>query len=106
MSGFETQIAALRAAGKSATSAGEQSGGIDLVGGLTGVVNGLPGSFSAQAAKGAADRWAAAIREWSRAVTEFGGNLATAADRYAANEVDAKNDLQGVADRCGFLRGA
>jgi hypothetical protein len=93
MSGYDVVIEELRKAGRSAVSAGEQAGTVDLAGTLSGIPSALPGSRSVQAAAGLAKSWQSQIKGWSGETTTLGRNMTAAADHYAANEQAAENDL-------------
>lgn len=93
MSGYEVVIERLRRAGRSAVSAGEQAGTVDLDGTLSALPAALPGSRSVPAAAGLAKAWQAQIRGWSGEATTLGRNMTAAADHYAANEQAAEDDL-------------
>jgi hypothetical protein len=93
LSGYKVVIEELREAGRSAISAGEQAGTVDLGGTLSGMPGALPGSRSVQAAAGLANSWQSQIKGWSGEAATLGRNMTAAADYYAANEQAAEDDL-------------
>lgn len=104
MSGFEAAIEAIRKAGAAAVSAGDQARGIDLAGPLSGVGSALPGSRSAHAAAGVSTGWAQRVQNWSRDSRDYGENLGTSADLYAASDQEAEAHLGRLWTPFDFLR--
>jgi hypothetical protein len=92
MADFDAEIEAIRRAG----GAGEQAGAVDLAGALSSVPGALPGARSAQVAAAVATVWAEQVRAWSNDVRGLGEGMTAAADRYAADDAAAAEDLGSI----------
>jgi hypothetical protein len=90
VSGFEVQIAQLRAAAKAAGSAADQAKVVEPGTGLDAIATALPGGDAATRAPALASTfnqraqgWAGEIEKWSESITSI-------AKAYSENEDDAK----------------
>ncbi|MEU6644193.1 hypothetical protein ABZ863_16780 [Saccharomonospora sp. NPDC046836] len=94
MSGYEVVIGAIERASACAGRAADGVRGVDLGGTLTGVTQGMPGGTAVAAARGLADWWGQALPAWVGSMTEHSAQLATAAQRYQADDAAAAPDLR------------
>lgn len=96
MAGYQVMIAAVRKAGRAASSAGEQAATVDLAGAVSGVPGALPGSRSAKAVTGMANAWRARITAWSADAKELGQDMSSSADRYVLDDEAAERDFSTI----------
>ena len=90
---FEVEIASLRTAGAAAQAAGEQLRSVDAAGSLPALGAGMRGSRSARLAVGIADTWRGQVLLAGKSAEKLGRDMVASADRYGANDADAKRDL-------------
>lgn len=92
--GYQVIIEKIRQASRAAMDAAEIAGKVDLAGALGPVGQALPGSRTAQSAGRLAPVWTHQVSRWSADAKAYADNLATAVDRYAANEDQAAADFR------------
>lgn len=84
---------ALRKAGASAKSAGEQAGQVKLGPPTEDIAEAMPGGKSEGAAKQVAQSWEKAIKSWSEAAVQHGDSLNATADEYQNSDESSAADI-------------
>ncbi|GGI70731.1 hypothetical protein GCM10011581_04660 [Saccharopolyspora subtropica] len=92
---------ALRKAGASAKSAGEQAGQVKLGQPTTDIATAMPGGRSEGAAKQVAQSWDQSVRKWSQAATEHGNSLTATADEYQRTDQAGAQNISQVGASVG-----
>lgn len=96
MSEYQVEIGAIRKAARSASSAGEQAGKVDLAGSVAGVAGALRGSQSAQAVGTLSSAWTALVKGWATDAQGYADSLSGSADSYNSSETAAQHDLHHI----------
>jgi hypothetical protein len=96
VSGYQVEIGAIRKAARSASSAGEQAGKVDLAGSVAEVAGALTGSRSAQAVGTLSTAWTALVKGWATDAQGYADSLSGAADSYSSNEAEAQHNLHHI----------
>ncbi|MEV0701614.1 hypothetical protein AB0I53_27390 [Saccharopolyspora sp. NPDC050389] len=92
---------ALRKAGASAKSAGEQAGQVKLGPPAEDIAEAMPGGKSEGASKQVVQSWEKAIKTWSQAAAQHGESLNASADEYQQSDESSAADI----DRAGAQPG-
>jgi hypothetical protein len=96
LSGYETQIEALRKAGEAARTAGNQVSGMDLADAVAAAGSAMPGAPAVQSFTVLGDAWRGDLAGWVAQAEGYADDLDTAANRYTVNEGAAVADLQAA----------
>ncbi|MEV0085754.1 hypothetical protein [Saccharopolyspora sp. NPDC050642] len=92
---------ALRKAGASAKSAGEQAGQVKLGPPAEDISEAMPGGKSEGASKQVAQSWDKAIKSWSQAAAQHGESLTASADGYQQSDESSAADIDRVGTQAG-----
>jgi hypothetical protein len=90
VSGFEVQIAQLRAAAKAAGSAADQAKVVEPGTGLDAIATALPGGVAATRAPALASTFNERAQGWAGEIDKWSESITSNAKAYSENEDDAK----------------
>jgi hypothetical protein len=79
LSGYETQIEALRKVGKAARSAGREVSGVDLAGAVADAGSAMPGAQSVQSFTTLGNAWRGDLAGWVAQAERYADGLTAAA---------------------------
>jgi hypothetical protein len=97
--GYGVVIEEIRACGRAAVTAGEDTRKVDLPGAAAGVEPALPGGAAAVAARQLDTMWETRLRMLGDDVVELGTDLNATADQYARNEATAEANIAHIDPR-------
>jgi hypothetical protein len=97
--GYGVVIEEIRACGREAVTAGEDTRKVDLPGAAAGVEPALPGGAAAAAARQLSSMWEFRLRMLGDDVVSLGTDLNASADKYATNEVAAIESIESIDPR-------
>jgi hypothetical protein len=97
--GYGVVIEEIRAAGRAAVTAGEDTRKVDLPGAAASVEPALPGGAAAGAARDLSSMWESRLRFLGDDVFELGTDLGATADEYATNEAAAEANIESIDPR-------
>jgi hypothetical protein len=95
VSGFEVQIAQLRAAAKAAGSAADQAKVVEPGTGLAAIATALPGGVAATRAPALASTFNERAQGWAAEIDKWSESITSNAKAYSENEDDAKKAFGG-----------